>query len=73
MMKKRFILYVSHDEDDGIWQFLEGATVAEEEARMITLKEIVELDPSLIELSDLTLGWIAWRESVNDQWHKVKK
>lgn len=38
------ILYVSHDEDDGMWQFLCGAAHETEEARVVSLKEVYDLD-----------------------------
>lgn len=62
------ILYVFHDEDDGIWQFLDNSICSEENARIIALKEIVELDNSTSLISDLPLGYMAYRLSKNSEW-----
>ena len=62
------ILYVAHDEDDDGWQFLDGRTVVESEARIIGMAEALRRDPSLREIADLPPGWIAWRESPAHPW-----
>lgn len=64
------ILFVSHDSDDGAWQFHSGKTIAETEPKIVSLKRIVEIDPSVKELADLPLGWIAFRESTNHPWQR---
>ena len=63
------ILLVCHD-DDGDWQFLCGATDAPEQCKLIYLKDIVELDPSVNEVADLPLDWRAWRENVDAEWRR---
>lgn len=62
------ILYVFHDEDDGIWQFLDNDICSEENARIVALKEIVELDNSISLISDLPLGYMAYRLSKSSKW-----
>lgn len=64
------IVLVSHDEDDGTWEFLDGEEVKEEDAAIISLYEIVKLDNSINELCELPLGWIAYRDSKNGKWVK---
>ena len=61
--KKSPILYVSHDEDDGIWQFLCGCEHKEEDARIVSLLEIFMLDPSVGKLVDMHCGCNAFRKS----------
>ncbi|BFT72418.1 hypothetical protein [Paenibacillus sp. P36] len=73
MNRERPILYVTHDEDDGMWQFLDDGEVKEEEARIILLKQIINIDPSLIQLSDLPLGWVAWRDKRDCLWIREKR
>ncbi len=51
------ILLVTHDEDDGGWQFLCGTTNDDADARIVGLGTIVKWDPSVNELADLPLGW----------------
>jgi hypothetical protein len=64
------ILFVSHDEDDHGWQFLSGKLVSKEDASVVALREIVELDPSILTLGDLPPGWIAKRRSANAAWER---
>jgi hypothetical protein len=67
------VLYVTHDDEDGTWQFLDGDEVNEEEACLLSLIQMVNLDPSLIELSDLPLGWIAWRDNPESLWLRAPR
>jgi hypothetical protein len=66
------ILHVSHDADDGGWQFHSGTDIDLDRAKVISLKEIVKLDRSLLELADLPLGWKAVRSSQHDVWQYSK-
>jgi hypothetical protein len=73
IIKRKYpILYVSHDADDGSWQFHSGAEINIEEAKVISLSEIIELDKSLLALADLPLGWIAIRISPDSFWQYSK-
>jgi len=40
---------------------------------IVSLEEIVDLDPSIKELSALPLGWEAWRANKGGQWEKIQK
>ena len=62
------ILFVSHDMDDGAWQFLCGKEHNESDARIVSLKYVLDLDPTVGNLKDLPLGYYAERESKNDKW-----
>jgi hypothetical protein len=64
------ILFVSHDEDDGGWQFLPGGPLHEADARVVALRRIWVLDPSVGELADLPLGWQASRNTPADPWRR---
>lgn len=66
------ILYVTHDEDDGMWQFLTGDDVEEDQARVVALEQVISKDSSLRELADLPKGWIAWRETATSKWIRQK-
>lgn len=69
--KKAPILLVSHDEDDGMWQFLDGSEVPDpSDALIVSLKEIYLIDPTVGELADLPCGWHAWRGSPDQSWHR---
>ncbi len=67
------ILHVTHDSDDGMWQFLDGSPVSEENASIVCLETITRIDPSVMELADLPLGWYAVRLAPNESWRRGKK
>ena len=67
------ILYVSHDEDDGMWQFLCGKTHETEEAKLVSLKSVFELDNSFGILNDMPCGYYAERKTQNDDWNIRKR
>jgi hypothetical protein len=66
------ILLVTHDDDEGedgcAWQFLDDEHVFEDDARVVLLGEIVQLDPSLAELADLPPGHFARRPDPSSPW-----
>ena len=66
--KKASILIVFHDEDDGMWQFLDGNVTDEKEAAIVSLAEILTIDSTINSISDLPLGWVAWRENGKTKW-----
>ena len=51
------ILYVSHDEDDGMWQFLCGKAHETDEAKLVSLKSVFDLDNSVGILKDMPCGY----------------
>ncbi len=62
------ILFVSHDEDDGMWQFLCGQTHEMDDAKLVSLKFVFELDNSIGALVDMPCGYYATREKQTDKW-----
>lgn len=63
--------YVSHDKDDGCWQFLcvnSNSHVVLEDARFISIDEAFEKDPSIGELAYLPIGASASRENKESNW-----
>lgn len=66
------ILYVYHDEDDGMWQFLCGKEHSEDEAKIVSLKYVYELDPTIGSLKYMPCGFYAERDSQTDKWNKGK-
>ena len=66
------ILYVSHDAEDGMWQFLCGGTHMQEQASVVSLREIFTLDNTVSELANLPCGYFAERRNKNSKW-KIKK
>ena len=66
---RTWIAIVSHDADDGGWQFFgpRGAGT-EGDARVVSLRSIVEADETIKDLANLSLGWQACREQKADLW-----
>src|SRR5436190_24392503 len=65
------ILHVSHDEGDGGWQFLDGSPAPDiNDAAVVGLHTVIELDPTLLELADLPVAWTAWRERADQPWKR---
>ena len=62
------ILLVSHDADDHGWQFIGTSDVSMTDAILVSLKNIVRLDPTVLEVADLPPGWQAVREKVGGPW-----
>lgn len=67
------ILYASHDEDDGTWQFLCGEPHDDADARVVALEEAYEIDNSIGELKDMYYGYFATRASRGSSWIIEKK
>lgn len=66
------ILYVEHD-SEGDWQFLCGQNDhTEENAKIISLKQAVELDKSLNDLYKMPIGVGAERQEIGGKWNPFK-
>lgn len=56
------VLMVTHDDDDGAWQFLCGTTDNADDLRMVSLKSMLDGEANLSELFDLPSGgWLGVR------------
>jgi hypothetical protein len=64
------VLLVTHDADDGGWQFLCGTTDDPADGRVVGLGRMLARDPTLGELADLPEGWRARRASAGQQWER---
>lgn len=62
------ILHVVHDADDHGWQFLTLEDAQEEDASIVGLGEIAELDPTVLQVAHFPPGWRAFRQSPGDPW-----
>ena len=72
---KKEITYVTHDIDDGAWQFFSNDSFEnyEDVAMIIGLGEIINIDSSVLEVADLPLGFIAKRQQIGDKWTFSKR
>lgn len=67
--EKKTITYVSHD-DGSDWQFFSNDDFNDLEsiARIVSLQEILNMDPTLLKLADMPAGYYATRKSKDDKW-----
>ena len=63
------VLSVYH-EVDGDWQLLCDADHSESAPKLVCLGCTVAKDPSLMGLSDLPLGFVAWRGTTDQAWSR---
>jgi hypothetical protein len=66
------ITHVYHDADDGGWQFHYSGATKTSDAMIVALSEIVAHDPSVKEVADLPLGWMATRDCRGKPWKRMK-
>jgi hypothetical protein len=71
---KKVITYVTHEIEDGAWQFFSDDQFEDFEsvAKIVGLNEIIEKDPTLKELINMEPGYIATRKYKGDKW-KIKR
>lgn len=67
---KRTITYVTHDIEDGAWQFFSDDSFEnfEEVAKIVGLQEIFDMDNSLFEIAALPPGFCATRKDKFEKW-----
>jgi len=72
---KKEITYVTHEIEDGAWQFFSKDDFAnfEDVAMLVSLDEIIKIDKTILEIADLPLGYIATRQTIKDSWTIQKK
>ena len=68
--KQEEIRTVYHDADDGMWQFLDGTDINEDTMAIVGLTEVIGIDKTVVEVNDLPLGWVAWREEKGKPWYR---
>ena len=63
------ICYASHDEDDGTWQFMCGLDEhTNSDGRIVSLKELFDLDNSIGQLANMPLGCYSVRVDKSSPW-----
>ena len=66
------VLRVTHDVEDGMWQFLCGSEHDADQARVIALQEACDLVDSVGELADMPCGCIAIRRNTKEKWQIIQ-
>ena len=64
------ILLVSHDLGDDGWQFIGSSDASFVDARVVSLEEMVNLDPTILVVSDLLPGLQAVRSGPGLAWRR---
>ncbi|ASE62552.1 hypothetical protein CEQ15_14135 [Chryseobacterium indologenes] len=73
VLENNSVIISVYKHTEGEWQFFGNEdNISEDDARVISLKEILQIDPSLKALLDIDAGSHAYRESKEDNW-KVEK
>ena len=67
---KRDVLLVMHDEGHGGWQFYDGRDVTGRKPVVLPKAEFLLLDPTLGEVTDLPVGWLARRSARGRPWSR---
>lgn len=67
---KSLISHVYYDED-GDWQFFDGITIKEDDAIVVSIQQILALDPTLLSLPEMEVSESVTRSSLADSWKKV--
>ena len=63
------VLFVSHDNGDGGWQFLCGSdSHTDEDGSVVGLGSIAQYDKSLNDIADMPLGVCAERKGIDLRW-----
>ncbi len=52
------VLNVFHDLDDHGWQFIGSTGAIMDDAMLVALEDVVKLDPSVLKVADIELGWV---------------
>lgn len=60
-----------HDESDHGWQFFSEHISLSKDAMLVALQEVVEVDPTILEIADLPPGWMAQREAIGAPWRRM--
>ncbi len=66
----RDVLLVMHDEGHGGWQFYDGDDVSGRPPAVVPRELILSLDPTLADVIDLPVGWLARRPARGQPWQR---
>ena len=64
------IVLVTHDAGHGGWQFMDGQDVSGRKPVVIPKSELLQIDPTIKEITDLPVGWRAVRDSKDEPWRR---
>ena len=67
------ILRVVHYSDDHSWAFTCGTTSDPNDLLVVSMKRVVELDPTIFSIADLLPGWGASRKATGSPWERYQR
>lgn len=70
VQKKQPILYVIHD-DDGEWQFLADEKLQLDPVVQLSIRDLIAIDSTIIDVAYLKKGWKAWRADKASPWNSA--
>ncbi len=70
IVDKKDITTVTHEKEDGAWQFFSADHFDnfEDIAKVVGLGEIIKLDKTVLDLADMPEGFTAHRKYKGDKW-----
>jgi hypothetical protein len=71
--KAKPVLLVIHEDGHGGWQFMDGGDVTGMKPHVIAKDELLKLDPTLKEVTDLPVDWEARRSTASSPWMRRKR
>ena len=66
------ICFVYRGWDDGAWEFLPDRVTEQADTKLVSLKSVFEMDPTIGELADLPPGWMAKRAGKSSPWERSR-
>ncbi len=66
------IVYVAHH-SDGTWEFWGKEEIDESEIVVVSLREMIAIDSTILNISDLPVGFVAVREMKDKPWEIISK
>ena len=69
---ERDVLLVRHDAGHGGWQFYDGQDVTARKPAIIRREDILKIDSSLADVTDLPVGWLARRTAKDKPWTRER-
>ena len=71
--KAKPVLLVIHEDGHGGWQFMDGGDVTGTKPHVMPKEDLLKLDPTLKEVTDLPVDWEARRNNASSPWVRSKR
>jgi len=71
IVENQSIITSVYYDEDGDWQFLGDEDITEEDAFVVSVKQILDIDPTLKNIPEIQLGQTIVRTNKNSLWQTV--